>query len=76
MISKGLFLIFVSMIIFGLLNIIENLIHWNIGANSNSNYSEQLKFKLPDKNDFIKILFVMVIFALVQGIATELIVMD
>ena len=77
------------MIIFGILNIIENLIHWNIGANSD--FSKQFKsetigyshsnisgfkFNFPTKSDFLKIIGVMIIFGITQGILTELIVKD
>jgi hypothetical protein len=74
MISKGLFLIFVSMIIFGILNIIENIIHYNIGINSGDD--KIFKFIFPSRNDFKKIFIIMIIFGSIQGILTELIVED
>jgi hypothetical protein len=77
MISKGFFLILISMIIFAILNIIENLIHYNIGTNAHLNEQSQfIKFNIPSTNDFIKILFVMLIFGITQGVLTEIIVND
>lgn len=73
MLSKGLTLIFVSMIIFGILNLIENIIHYNIGRNYENN---DIQIFIPNFYDFIKILFVMIIFGLAQGLLTEYVIKD
>jgi hypothetical protein len=44
----------------------ENLIHYNIGKFSN----KETKFDLPSKKDWFKIVLVMCIFALLQGLLT------
>ena len=73
MFSKGINLIVVSMLVFGILNLIENLIHYNIGrAHGNGGFV----FYIPPLSDFIKILFTMIVFGLAQGLLTELVVQD
>jgi hypothetical protein len=59
--------IFISaVIVFIILNIIENYIHYNIGRHHDS----QLEFKNPSSSDWIKIIITMIIFALLQGFFT------
>lgn len=61
-------IIIISMIIFVILNIIENLIHWNIGKNSsNSTFS----FQNPSFLDWVKIIFIMILFGFLQGFLTD-----
>lgn len=57
-------IIIISIIVFTVLNIIENIIHYNIGKS-------EKQFIMPNLSDFIKILFTMFIFGLLQGIFTE-----
>lgn len=73
MFSKGITLIIISMIVFGILNLIENIIHYSIGRSYSDN-----KFFLswPTYEDFIKIIFVMIIFGLAQGLITEYFMKD
>ena len=59
-------ILIISMIIFVVLNIIENVIHYNIGKHSDKN----LKIDNPTINDWIKIVLTMIIFALLQGFFT------
>ena len=56
----------ISFIAFAILNIIENVIHYNIGKTSN----EKLEITNPSKKDWKKILITMFIFALLQGALT------
>jgi len=44
------------------------MIHYNIGKFSNE---EIAKIELPNKKDFIKIVVVMFVFALLQGVLTS-----
>jgi len=61
---RNLFL--VSFSVYILVNMVENLIHYNIGK-----YSDHtLKIDLPTKQDWLKIIFVMITFATLQGILT------
>ena len=65
--KKSAFHIFlISFIIFAILNIVENVIHYNIGKMSN----EKLEITNPSKKDWKKILITMFIFALLQGALT------
>jgi hypothetical protein len=64
--NKSIQLIFISFCVFIFINLIENLIHYNIGRNHN----KELKINLPSKNDWIKIIITMIIFASLQGFLT------
>lgn len=80
MISKGITLIIISMLVFGVLNLIENMIHYTIGRNSDNNYysknNKKYLFNFPSGEDFIKIIITMIIFGLAQGIITEYIMKE
>lgn len=81
MLSKGTNLVLVSMLVFGILNFIENLIHYNIGIDSSSNCAQvktnsEFKFYFPHLDDFLKIIFTMIVFGLAQGLLTELFIGD
>ncbi len=60
-------IIAISFFVYIFVNIFENIIHYNIGRFSN----KETKFKLPSKKDFIKIVIVMCVFALIQGLLTN-----
>ena len=65
--KKSAFHIFlISFIVFAVLNIIENVVHYNIGKTSN----EKLEITNPSKKDWKKIVITMFIFALFQGALT------
>ncbi len=59
-------IIVVSFFVYLFVNLFENLIHYNIGKFSN----EATHFDVPSKKDWLKIVAVMVIFALIQGLMT------
>jgi hypothetical protein len=59
-------LIAISFFVYLFVNLFENLIHYNIGRFSN----KETKLEVPSKKDFIKIMVVMCIFALLQGVLT------
>ena len=66
--KTGAFHIFlISFIVFAILNIIENVIHYNIGKTSNCN---RLQITNPSSKDWKKIIITMFIFALLQGALT------
>ena len=73
MLSKGIYLIFISMLVYGILNLIENLIHYNIGR---THENDEFKFYIPNIYDFFKIIFIMILFGLAQGLLTELFIKD
>jgi hypothetical protein len=65
--QKNTFHLFIiSFIVFAVINIIENVIHYNIGKTSN----KEFKFSNPTRIDWKKIIITMVIFALLQGFLT------
>ena len=59
-------IIVISFFIYLFVNMFENLIHYNIGKFSN----KETKLELPSIKDWIKMVLVMCIFALLQGILT------
>lgn len=59
-------LIVVSFLVYILVNLFENLIHYNIGRFSN----RDTKIEMPTPLDWVKIALVMIIFALLQGLLT------
>ena len=60
-------IIAISFFVYVFVNIFENMIHYNIGRFSN----KETKFELPSKKDFIKIVAIMCMFALLQGVLTN-----
>jgi len=60
-------IIAISFFVYIFVNLFENMIHYNIGRFSN----KETKIELPNKKDFIKIVVVMCIFALLQGLLTN-----
>ena len=62
-----LHIIAISFFVYILVNFFENLIHYNIGIFSN----KETRLTLPTQKDFIKIVLVMCLFALIQGLLTS-----
>ena len=60
-------IIVISFFVYIFVNLFENMIHYNIGRFSN----RETKLELPSQNDFIKIVIVMCVFALLQGLLTS-----
>ena len=65
--GASLHIIVISFFVYIFVNLFENMIHYNIGRFSN----KETKFELPNGTDFIKIVLVMCIFALLQGLLTN-----
>ena len=59
-------IIIISFFVYLFVNLIENLIHYNIGKFSNN----VTKLDIPSEQDWNKIILVMCIFALIQGLLT------
>lgn len=64
--SKSLYIFLFSAISFFVLNLIEDLIHFNIGRNTDLEY----KIYLPINSEWHYIISVMVFFSILQGIVT------
>lgn len=60
-------IIAISFFVYIFVNLFENIIHYNIGRFS----KKETKLELPNKKDFIKIVIVMCVFALLQGLLTS-----
>jgi hypothetical protein len=56
-----------SFIAFLILNFIENFIHYNTGKYHDTT---EFYFEIPSKKDLFKIIFIMIIFAILQGLFT------
>jgi len=65
--GAGFHIIAISFFVYIFVNLFENMIHYNIGRFSN----KETKLELPSKKDFIKIVVVMCVFALLQGLLTS-----
>lgn len=65
--KKGTFHIFIfSFLTFIVLNVIENVIHYNIGKNHDVS-STSIEFSYPSSIDWERIIIIMLIFAVLQG---------
>jgi len=64
--SGKIHIIAISFCVYLVVNLFENLIHYNIGKFSN----KETKLDIPSKKDWNKIVVVMCIFALLQGLLT------
>jgi hypothetical protein len=60
-------LIYVSIIVYILVNLFENVFYYSIGKHSNQ---EGIKVELPTRKDWIKIISFTLIFAILQGLLT------
>lgn len=66
MYGSSIHLIIISFLAYLIVNLFENLIHYNIGRFSN----QETRLELPTKKDWLKIAVVMCIFAFLQGLLT------
>jgi len=64
--GPNMHLIAVSFFVYLVVNLFENLIHYNIGRFSD----KDIKFEMPTHKDWVKIIGVMCAFALLQGVLT------
>ena len=64
-------IIIISMIVFIVLNIIENLIYYNNGK-FGTGQNIGMYFTFPKMKDFLALLLIMIIFAFAQGFFTML----
>jgi hypothetical protein len=64
--GSSIHLIVISFLAYMIVNLFENLIHYNIGRFSD----QETKLELPTRKDWVKIVSVMCVFALLQGMLT------
>lgn len=62
--TKKFHIFVVSFLVFVVLNVIENYVHYNIGRHRET---ESIQLSAPSKKDWTKILLVMTVFAFLQG---------
>jgi hypothetical protein len=65
--KASIHLILISFLVYIFVNLFENLIHYNIGKFSNK---DDIKFDMPTTKDWIRIIIIMALFALLQGLLT------
>jgi hypothetical protein len=65
--SKSFYIFLISGISFFILNLIEDLIQFNIGRNRQLT---ETKVYLPEKVEWFYVIIVMIIFAILQGLIT------
>jgi hypothetical protein len=63
-------LIIISMGVFLVLNMFENIIHFSIGRNIKEKDNSNIELEIPERYDIIKIIFIMFVFAFLQAIFT------
>jgi hypothetical protein len=64
--KPGIHIIIAASFVYIFVNIFENVIHYNIGKFSN----REINFEFPSSDDWVKIIVVMCMFAILQGILT------
>ena len=67
-ISKHIFII--STLVYVVINLLENTIHYNIGRNFDIEHIHDIIYVPPSSLDFVRIISVMAVFAILQGIFT------
>lgn len=65
--SKSFYIFLISGISFFILNLIEDLIQFNIGRNRQLT---ETKVYLPENTEWLYVIIVMIIFAILQGLIT------
>jgi len=63
-------LIIISMGVFLVLNMFENIIHFSIGRNIKEKNNSNIELEIPERYDIIKIIFIMFVFAFLQAMFT------
>jgi len=69
--SQAFHIFIISFLVYAVINMIENYIHYNIGRNPDTEY--HINFSSPSALEWKKIFFVMLVFASLQGILTILV---
>lgn len=67
-IPKHIFII--STLVYVIINLVENTIHYTIGRNFDITHFHDIVFVPPSSLDFVRIVWVMAVFANLQGIFT------
>ena len=65
------YVIVISMLVFIVLNIIENIIHFNMGKYSGTELNYKKLFEVPNFKDLVDICIIIIVFAFLQGVLTN-----
>ena len=68
--SNHIRIFIISMAVYIVINLVENMIHYNIGRNFNIEHAHDTKFITPSSVDITRIISVMAVFAVLQGLFT------
>ncbi len=59
-----------SFVAFIFLNVIENYVHYSIGRTTEDENGNLITFKPPSAKDWLKMIYIMLVFAVLQGLFT------
>ena len=68
--SNHIRIFLISMAVYIVINLVENMIHYNIGRNFEIEHIHDTKFITPSSVDITRIISVMAVFAVLQGLFT------
>jgi hypothetical protein len=68
--SNHIRIFLISMAVYIAINLVENMIHYNIGRNFEIEHIHDTKFITPSSLDITRIISVMAVFAVLQGLFT------
>jgi hypothetical protein len=70
--SNHIRIFLISMAVYIAINLVENMIHYNIGRNFEIEHIHDTKFITPSSLDITRIISVMAVFAVLQGLFTAI----
>jgi hypothetical protein len=70
--SNHIRIFIISMAVYIVINLVENMIHYNIGRNFQIEDVHDTKFITPSSVDITRIVSVMAVFAVLQGLFTAI----
>ena len=70
--SNHIRIFIISMAVYIVINLVENMIHYNIGRNFEFEDVRDTKFITPSSVDITRIISVMAVFAVLQGLFTAI----
>jgi hypothetical protein len=70
--SNHIHIFIISMVVYIVINLVENTIHYNLGRNFEIEHIHDTKFITPSSVDITRIISVMAVFAVLQGLFTAI----
>jgi hypothetical protein len=65
------YVILISMLVFIVLTMIEDIIHFNLGKYAGTKITYKKLFEVPNFKDFVEIGIIIIVFAFLQGVITN-----